>query len=143
MLPVAFGVIANLRALAQPPDPFAREIAAIISTELDPSATTESLEWELDVLTEHPFHHPPPFVPHVPYAVPRTVRYLVDGPASKATLLYADDKQQFVHIASAGPYDLYRRIPGIARWLAGARRGRRVRSGRVHKTACRARLERH
>jgi 4-amino-4-deoxy-L-arabinose transferase-like glycosyltransferase len=111
LLPVALGVIANLRSLAQPQNSFAREIATIISTDLDPSATTESLEWELDVLTEHPFHHPPPFVPHVPYSVPRTVRYLVDGPASKATLLYVNDKQQFVHIASAGPYDLYRRIP--------------------------------
>jgi hypothetical protein len=86
-------------------------MGALMTQEVEPQASIESLEWELDVLTDRVFHHPPPFVPAIPYSVPISTTYLVDGPASKATQLYVGELEQnpYDHLAGVGPYDLYRR----------------------------------
>jgi hypothetical protein len=109
--PIGLGLAAQLRALAEPADTGALRMGTLIAQHVEPPASIESLEWELDVLTDRHFHHPPPFVPAIPYAVPSSTSYLVDGPASKATELYRDDLQQdpYDQVASAGQYDLYRR----------------------------------
>jgi hypothetical protein len=108
---VLFGIGLQLRALAQEPDTAARQMGALITQQVEPQASIESLEWELDVLTERPFHHPPPFVPLIPYAVPSSTAYLVDGPASKSTELYVGHlaDNAYDRVATIGPYDLYRR----------------------------------
>jgi hypothetical protein len=108
---IASGIAARLRTLVEPPDTAAQQMAAIITREVEPGASTESLEWELDVLAPRPFHHPPPFVPAVPYEVPATTAYLVDGPMSKAIGLYRGELEQhdYRRVAGAGAYDLYRR----------------------------------
>ena len=48
-----------------------------------------------------------------PYDVPADTRYLVDGPASKLAQLYRRElaEHPYRRLASAGPYDLYRREP--------------------------------
>jgi hypothetical protein len=105
------GIGSQFLVLAQQSDSSAVRTAALITGEVEPQASTESLEWELDVLTDRAFHHPPPFVPAIPYAVPTSTAYLVDGPASKATELYVRELEQnpYDHLAGVGPYDLYRR----------------------------------
>jgi 4-amino-4-deoxy-L-arabinose transferase-like glycosyltransferase len=110
-VPIVSGIALQMIALARPPEPSAQLMAALVTRDVAPEASTESLEWELDVLTRHAFHHPPPFVPAVPYDVPADTTYLVDGPMSKWTGLYRREleKAEYRRIASAGVYDLYRR----------------------------------
>jgi 4-amino-4-deoxy-L-arabinose transferase-like glycosyltransferase len=107
------GIASQFRVLAEQSDSSAAQMGALITREVEPQASIESLEWELDVLTDRTFHHPPPFVPAIPYAVPTSTAYLVDGPASKATQLYVGEREQnaYDHLAGVGPYDLYRRRP--------------------------------
>jgi 4-amino-4-deoxy-L-arabinose transferase-like glycosyltransferase len=104
-------IASQVRVLAEQSDSSAAQIGALMTQEVEPQASVESLEWELDVLTDRTFHHPPPFVPAIPYAVPSSTAYLVDGPASKATQLYVDELEEnaYDHLAGVGPYDLYRR----------------------------------
>jgi hypothetical protein len=89
-------------------------MAAIINQQVQPTAVTESYEWQLDVLSDRPFHHPPPFVPPNPYTMPPTA-YLVDGPWSKMFELYDQELAQHDYrlIARVGQYDLYQR-DGVA-----------------------------
>jgi len=105
------GIASQFMVLAQQSDSSAAQMGAFITQQVEPQASIESLEWELDVLTDRAFHHPPPFVPAIPYAVPASTAYLVDGPASKATQLYVGEVEQntYDHLAGVGPYDLYRR----------------------------------
>ena len=139
---IAAGIAARLRALAASPEPAAHRMAAIVDREVEPGATIESLEWELDLLVQRPFHHPPPFVPAVPYDVPETTAYLVDGPMAKAVGLYGRELERYSyrHVASVGGYDLYRRAPRPAR--ARPRRPHRdsraagpIRPGQAARTA--------
>jgi hypothetical protein len=111
--PIVSGVTLQLHALARPPEASAQKMAAIIARNVDPAASTESLEWELDVLAGRTLHHPPPFVPNIPYEVPATTAYLVDGPMSKLFSVYSHELEQrtYRRIASVGAYDLYRRDP--------------------------------
>jgi hypothetical protein len=108
---LACGVAFQLLTLVQSTDQSAVQMGAFISQTVEPQFSVESLEWELDTLTDRRFHHPPPFVPAVPYSVPGTTEYLVDGPASKATQLYVGElaSQAYQHLATFGAYDLYRR----------------------------------
>ena len=96
-------------------EPAAQEMAGLISQLVESEASTESFEWELDVLGLQRFHHPPRCVscPAIPYDVPSDTRYLVDGPASKVAQLYRRElaEHPYRRLASAGPYDLYRREP--------------------------------
>jgi hypothetical protein len=111
-VPVLVGLATRVDALRDQADSSAQAMGTLISTEVPASARVESLEWELDVLTDRVLHHPPPFVPLIPYAVPETVAYLVDGPASKATGLYIAELRDhpYDRLATAGMYDLYRRV---------------------------------
>jgi hypothetical protein len=110
---VAFGIVLHLGDLARPPEPAAQETAELLTNLVEPEATTESFEWELDTLGLQHFHHPPRCVscPAVPYDVPANARYLVDGPSSKVSQLYRRELAQhrYTLLASFGPYDLYRR----------------------------------
>jgi 4-amino-4-deoxy-L-arabinose transferase-like glycosyltransferase len=108
---LVWGIASQYLVLAQRSDSSAVQMGALMMREVESRASTESLEWELDALTDRAFHHPPPFVPAIPYAVPTSTRYLIDGPASKATELYVPELEQHVyeHVAGVGPYDLYRR----------------------------------
>ena len=115
---IVSGIGLQLIALTRPPRADAQEITAIISREVEPNASTESFEWQLDVLSERTFHHPPLSVvirgdSAVPYEVPAWCAYLVDGPMSKAYVLYRDELEQhgYRQIASVGSYDLYHRDP--------------------------------
>ncbi len=105
------GIGSQFLVVAEQSDSSAAQMGALMTQEVEPQASIESLEWELDVLTDRVFHHPPPFVPAIPYSVPISTAYLVDGPASKATQLYVGELEQnpYDHIAGVGPYDLYRR----------------------------------
>ncbi len=111
-----FGVVSSIalqmRPLLDPIDLSAAAAGGLITQTVPPESNVESLEWELDILTERRFHHPPPLVPAIPYAVPRSTAYLVDGPASKSTELYVAElaNNPYEHVATVGPYDLYRRV---------------------------------
>lgn len=108
--PLAVGIALQLLAVGRPPEATTYEMAAIINQQVAPTAVTESYEWQLDVLSDRPFHHPPPFVPPKPYTMPPT-DYLVDGPWSKMFELYDQELEQHNYhlIASVGLYDLYQR----------------------------------
>jgi 4-amino-4-deoxy-L-arabinose transferase-like glycosyltransferase len=110
---IVSGITLQLMNLRRPPESAAQEIAGLITRDVEPRATTESFEWQLDVLTERPFHHPPPFVPAIPYDVSATTTFLVDGPMSKTWALYSSELKEHNYrlVASAGPYDLYQRQP--------------------------------
>jgi hypothetical protein len=119
-LPVVAGIVLHLGDLARPPEPAAQQMVDLIAEILEPRAPTESFEWELDVLGLEHFHHPSRCVscPAIPYDVPSETRYLVDGPSSKIAQLYRRElsSSDYRRVASAGPYDLYRREPlGLAR----------------------------
>jgi hypothetical protein len=109
--PLSLGIISQVQVLAEPSDTGALKMGALIRQEVDPRVSIESLDWELDVLSDRLFHHPPPFVPAIPYSVPPSTEYLVDGPASKSTELYVEELRRNAYevVASAGQYDLYRR----------------------------------
>jgi 4-amino-4-deoxy-L-arabinose transferase-like glycosyltransferase len=115
-LPLVAGLAQPLLAVGRPADTSAQELAGIISRDVEAGATIESIEWQLDVLTEHPFHHPIPYVPAVPYEVPAATTYLVDGPMAKSVRLYGTEleRRPYRRVAVAGAYDLYRREPDSA-----------------------------
>lgn len=117
------GLALHVRCIFAAPDTSAHEFARRLQTHVPPDAVIESWEWQIDALAPLTYHHPTndwvdkmtaalqfgdelessydPFV-HQP-------AYLIDGPFSKWTGLYAQ------HLAdgccallfSVGPYDLY------------------------------------
>ncbi len=115
-MPVALGLDARWTVIARPPAAEAQQIAALIEQQVEPTAVTESLEWQLDVLVERDFHHPPPFVPKIPYDVPSSTSYLVDGPWSKLFSVYSRELEQHTYrlIAERGAYTLYARSAAAA-----------------------------
>ncbi|HEY3057750.1 MAG TPA: glycosyltransferase family 39 protein [Chloroflexota bacterium] len=100
----------RIRGLTMAVDSGAAEFAAIILREVPAHIEPETIEWQLDILTERSFHHPlQPAI--LPYAVPPGVEYLVDGPMSKAFNIYTAllEERPFERVVSIGEYDLYRR----------------------------------
>ncbi len=112
LVPVGLGLGARLALIARPPAAEAQQIADLIEQQVAPTAVTESLEWQLDVLVERDFHHPPPFVPKIPYEVPSTTSYLIDGPWSKLFGVYAHELEQHTYrrVGEMGEYELYARV---------------------------------
>jgi hypothetical protein len=112
--PVISSLGLQLAIVARPPAPDAQTIAAAITRQVEPSAVIETIDWQLDILADREFHHPPPFVPLVPYSVPTTTDYLVDGPWSKMYHLYGDElaSGRYTRMVAVGDYELYRRSPG-------------------------------
>jgi hypothetical protein len=132
-----FGLRLEADIANAPPDP-GRQLAAFINAHVPSEAIIESWEWELDVWTDHIYHHPHYEVTnrltqHVwnDTTHPSTLvgqvanlsytdypfldlgpQYLINGPFSKWTGIYgpalAGDK--FRLLASFRPYDLYQVI---------------------------------
>lgn len=97
-----------------------QNMAILIEKYTEPNAVVEMLEWEIDFLTSRQAHHPPPevFVQLLKNTPDQTynplvyeTQYLIDGPYSKATRLYAKVLQSDLYqkIGASGAYDLYRK----------------------------------
>jgi hypothetical protein len=127
--PIAMGIGTQIVDIARPAEPAAQEIAAVISRQVEPGAIVESFDWQLDVLAEETYHHPPlevtlgavltaahsplnaPLPQLAAYDPPGSNTYLVDGHWSKLLNVYRNElsKDAYQRIATAGDYDLYRR----------------------------------
>ncbi len=115
------------RDLLGPPDDATPAIAAYLNQHVDPRAVVESWEWQLSVMTDTNFHYPTNdwvdrFTAErfggVPVDMPYPVfdadpEYLVDGPFSKFTGLYAPALAAGCCelLARRGPYDVYQVRP--------------------------------
>jgi 4-amino-4-deoxy-L-arabinose transferase-like glycosyltransferase len=106
-------------------DTTVRRFANYLTTHVGPHVLIESWEWQIDFLTDHMYHHPPPsmldvmvrhvflgglyffdmydFEQHHP-------DYIINGPFSKWTGLYPPDylSQECTLVVSIGEYDLYK-----------------------------------
>lgn len=116
--------INRVRELTALTDTSAQDFATFVNRHVDSGRLIESWEWQLRVLTDHAVHHPPNawvdrYTAQIFGGVPVTDRYrwqdqspafLIDGPFSKFTTIYADDLAAgcCTLITTEGPYDLYR-----------------------------------
>jgi hypothetical protein len=108
----------------RPADTSAQDFAQYLSDHIPTSDVIESWEWQLGLLTEHNYHYPDNiwvdrYTAHLFAAEPlsdgynlATVRaqYLIDGPFSKFTGIYAEDLANGCCelLVRRGAYDLYR-----------------------------------
>jgi hypothetical protein len=118
------------RDLVATRDTAAQDFAADLQRLVGPAEPIESWEWQLDVLGDQLVHHPPNvlvdlYTARIFFDAPvdtaydwraSAPRYLVDGPLSKFTGVYARDLAAGCceRLVSRGPYDLYRVRPWIA-----------------------------
>lgn len=118
-----WGLVSQITAIAAPPDRSPQEFARHLAATVRPGEVVGSWEWELDALADLTYHHPPNVwvdrkTEEVQFGRPQVdsydpfafkPRYLIDGPFSKLTSLYAAELAagccRLVH--SAGGYDLY------------------------------------
>lgn len=119
------GMLPLVKEIVQSPDNGLRELAHYLNTNVPDDVVIESWEWEVDLLTEHIYHHPPyevtnAYTEQIWYDVPvppnmydfQVFRpmYLIVGPFAKWTGLYPRDflEEKCTLLVSAGEYDLYR-----------------------------------
>jgi 4-amino-4-deoxy-L-arabinose transferase-like glycosyltransferase len=126
MVPLAimgYGLVIHVDRLFNEGDRNALEMANYLISQAQPDALIETMEWEVDFLARNRFHHPPFEVledavrrdqlglasAEAPYSPGRaSPDYVLEGPMSKATLVYATYIDQRCALAkSIGPYDLY------------------------------------
>jgi 4-amino-4-deoxy-L-arabinose transferase-like glycosyltransferase len=118
LLVIGYPVQDQIRQALSAPDRSPQEFAAFVEGRTEPEALIESYVWEITFLTSRRFHYPPPevFVQALTSDLDGTydpaeyeVRYLIDGPYSKAVQLYpaAWLSQCCEMLGAVGPYDLY------------------------------------
>lgn len=119
------GAAPLLKQIVQSPDSGLQALAQYLNAHVPADAVIESWEWEVDLLTDHAYHHPPYQVTNAitaqiwygasappdvydPLAFEPT--YLLRGPFAKWTGIYSPDllAQRCTPLASIGDYDLYR-----------------------------------
>jgi hypothetical protein len=119
----------HVSALLEPAERSPQEFASHLLAHVPQTAIVESWEWELDVLADLTYHHPETIwldrytaLLQFRDAVPRHYdplahdpEYLVDGPFSKRTGIYAAflSRGGCELVYRAGPYDLYRITRGV------------------------------
>ncbi|MFZ5917179.1 MAG: ArnT family glycosyltransferase [Chloroflexota bacterium] len=106
-------------------DTSVHEFATCINEYVPQTAVIESYEYELDILTQHTYHHPPeplvtlatkhvyagtPYPPDFYDFLAYDPEYLILGPFAKWTGIYQQGfrEQDWTLIESVGEYDLYR-----------------------------------
>lgn len=108
----------------RPADTSAQDFAQYLSDHIPTNDVIESWEWQLGLLTEHNYHYPDNiwvdrYTAHLFAAEPLSDRYnlataraqyLIDGPFSKFTGIYAEDLANGCCelLVRRGAYDLYR-----------------------------------
>jgi 4-amino-4-deoxy-L-arabinose transferase-like glycosyltransferase len=140
------GIAQNGVAVLRARDTSPQDFAATIDRQVESGDAVESFEWEIDVLTRATYYHPPTQVmvdlirqksvgrattTAADYSVPAGATYLVDGPFSKLTGVYRRELAQggYERVASAGEYDLYRRVDNDAGAKGQLGLGTRAREG--------------
>ncbi len=119
------GMLPLVKQIVQSPDSGLREMAHYLNTNVPDDVVIESWEWEVDLLTDHTYHHPPyevtnAYTEQIWYGVPvppntydlqafRPV-YLIVGPFAKWTGLYPQEflEEECTLLLGAGEYDLYK-----------------------------------
>lgn len=118
-------LILMAKQIAQGPDSSLEQFAQYLNTHIATDVVIESWEWEVDLLTDHTYHHPPydvtnAFTEHMWYGTPVSPdlydplavhpTYLVRGPFAKWTGIYSQDllDQRFTLVRSIGEYELYK-----------------------------------
>jgi len=103
----------------------AKQMAYYLDEHVPTDVVIESWEWELDLWTQHTYHHPAtditnPLTEHVWHGVPYSPEaydfvsfspsYLINGPFSKWTGIYTQDllEREYPLVVSVGQYDLYK-----------------------------------
>jgi hypothetical protein len=118
LLVIGYPVQDQIRQALSAPDRSPQEFAAFVEGRTEPEALIESYVWEITFLTSRRFHYPPPEVfvqaltsdlDGIYDPAEYEVRYLIDGPYSKAVQLYpaAWLSQCCEMLGAVGPYDLY------------------------------------
>ena len=119
------GLIPMTRQIARSPDSGLQELGQYLNTQVPIDEVIESWEWEVDVLTDHAYHHPSydvlnVFTERLYYGVPvppgtydplsYDPAYLIVGTFAKWTGVYDRDllAQNCTPVESFGEYDLYR-----------------------------------
>jgi 4-amino-4-deoxy-L-arabinose transferase-like glycosyltransferase len=125
--PLGLGLARNGLTLGRADGGAAFDLAALVNQRVEPGATIETNEWELDLLVQRPAHHPPvavkvdavaaveldqPASLAGGYEAAPNATYLIDGRFSKLDRIYSHELGlgRFTRIASLGDYDLYQRI---------------------------------
>ncbi|MFW6116644.1 MAG: glycosyltransferase family 39 protein [bacterium] len=128
ILLILSGVTTLARHIVQSSDSGLQEFAEYLNTHVPTDVLIESWEWEVDLLTDHTYHHPPyevtnAFTEHIWYGTsippglynPLAFRpaYLIVGRFAKWTGIYSAtlSEQDCILVASIGEYDLYKVSP--------------------------------
>lgn len=119
------GMLPLVKKIVQSPDSGLRGLAHYLNTNVPEDVVIESWEWEIDLLTNHHYHHPPyevtnAFTESLWYGSPIShdrydflvfrPAYLIEGPFAKWTGVYPQDflRDKCTLVITIGEYDLYR-----------------------------------
>lgn len=119
------GLVPMVKQIAQSTDSGLQNLAQYLNTHISTDVVIESWEWEVDLLTDHTYHHPSykmmnTVTEQLWYgaAVPPDIydplvfhpSYLIVGPFAKWTGLYTQQplEQKYTLVKSIGEYDLYK-----------------------------------
>jgi 4-amino-4-deoxy-L-arabinose transferase-like glycosyltransferase len=118
------GLLPMTKRIVQSPDSGLQELADYLNTYVPTDALIESWEYEVDLLTDHTYHHPPYEVTNaitaqIWYGTPASPdiydplvfhpAYLIRGSFARWTGIYPQEllEQRCMLIQSAGEYELY------------------------------------
>jgi 4-amino-4-deoxy-L-arabinose transferase-like glycosyltransferase len=119
------GLVPMAKRIAESPDSGLQDLAQYLNAHIPTEAVIESWEWEVDLLTDHAYHHPPydvtnAFTEHLWYGTPVSPdmydpmdfypEYLIVGRFAKWTGVYSQElcEQRSTLVKSFGEYDLYK-----------------------------------
>lgn len=122
---VLLGIVSTLDSIRSAPTDSAQEMAALLDQEIPRDAVIETWEWQLAFLSDRTFHHPPfevleakirelqfgqPYPPELYQVSDHQPAYLIEGPFSNWTQLYASEsvKNACKLIEQADPYEMYK-----------------------------------
>jgi hypothetical protein len=117
------GLVPLVRQIVQSPDSGLRELAQFLNAHVPTDVVVESWEWEVDLVTDHTYHHPPyeitnAFTEQVWYGTPAPTgiydplvarpAYLVVGSFARWTGIYSREflERTCVLVGSFGEYTL-------------------------------------
>jgi len=118
------GMLPLVKKIVQAPDNGLQEFAHYLNANIPQDAVIESWEWEVDLLTDRTYHHPPyeitnaltermwygaPVSPQVYDFLAFHPDYLIRGPFARWTGIYPQDLLQYCSlVVTIGEYELYR-----------------------------------
>lgn len=124
LMVIGYGMLVDLDGIVREGSSSAQEMAAYLNSHVEGNALVETWQWEISLLSQRTFHHPPfdvleTAVRQIQLGIPPQGEayspepfepdYVVDGPFSKWTGLYSEYlRQHCVLRTSIGMYDLYR-----------------------------------